>query len=70
VLVGHDQHRGLVLVHRHVVGDLQRIEVTAFSGRRRVVRDGEVDDPRDRRMRGRNLVQTRDDGVEIPVAGL
>ena len=70
VLIGHDHHRGLVLVHRDAVGNLQGVEVTPFRGRRRVIGDGEVDHPGNRRIRGRDLVEARDDAVEVPVAGL
>ena len=67
VMGAHDQHGRLVLVHRHVVGDLQGEEVPAFKGGRGAVGGRDIDDLRDRRIGRRDLVHPVDDAVEVPV---
>ena len=60
-----EEHRRLVFVGRHVVRDLQREQVPAFEGRRRVVGGRDVDELRDRRIRGRDVGHPGDDGVQV-----
>ena len=43
----HEEHRRLILVGRHVVRDLEREQVPAFRGRRRVVGGRDVDELRE-----------------------
>ena len=67
VMGAHDQHGRLVLVHRHVVGDLQREEVAALKGCRGAVGGGDIDNLRNRRIRRRDLAHPVDDAVEVAV---